>query len=156
MSTALPNLDRPIAADHSASLVVDVPFGVRGGIPLPGEGAAFNPEAQVLATADGHPRAIGYLSRLPPQTLAAIRRNAFYAGLLTAQGGARGVAESLTGRSSYPGPLAAARMEARRMDVGFVLVWQRAPDIVRYLVNTGFRFAYQADGVRVYRRKHND
>ena len=44
---------------------MDVPFGIRGGMPLPGEGGAFDPEAQVLATADGHPRAVGYLSRLP-------------------------------------------------------------------------------------------
>ncbi len=60
-----PAVDGPIAADHSSSIVVDVPFGVRGGVPLPGEGAAFDPESQVLATADGHPRAVGYLSRLP-------------------------------------------------------------------------------------------
>src|SRR6266851_3867945 len=65
MPTALPALDRPIAADHSGSIVVDVPFGVRGGVPLAWEGGVFNPEAQVLATADGHPRAVGYLSRLP-------------------------------------------------------------------------------------------
>ncbi len=67
MPTALPALDRPIAADHSASIVVDVPFGVRGGVPLPGEGAAFDPYAQVLSTADGHPRAVGYLSRFALQ-----------------------------------------------------------------------------------------
>src|SRR5262249_49604886 len=73
MPTALPRLDAPIAADHSASLVVDVPFGIRGGIS--GEGAGFDPEAQVLATADGHPRAVAYLSRIPPATLAAVRRH---------------------------------------------------------------------------------
>ena len=32
MPTALPALDRPIAADHSRSIVVDVPFGIRGGV----------------------------------------------------------------------------------------------------------------------------
>ena len=37
MRTSLPDLDRPIAADHSSSIVVDVPFGIRGGVPLPGE-----------------------------------------------------------------------------------------------------------------------
>lgn len=152
MRTALPGLDRPIAADHSASLVVDVPFGVRGGIPLPGEGAAFNPECQVLATADGHPRAIGYFSRLPPGTLAAIRRNAFYAGLQAAQGGSRSVAESLTGQRSYRALLAAARRQAGRMDVGWAIVWHRTRAITRYLTSTGFRFAYQANGVPVYRR----
>src|SRR5262249_42504688 len=74
------------AADHSGSIVVDVPFGVRGGVPLAREGGAFDPEAQVLATADGHPRAVGYLSRLPESTLMAVRRDPFYARLLSAQG----------------------------------------------------------------------
>ena len=55
MRTSLPDLDRPIAADHSSSIVVDVPFGIRGGVPLPGEGAAFDPHAQVLVTAEEEP-----------------------------------------------------------------------------------------------------
>jgi len=151
MRTALPRLDAPIAADRSASLVVDVPFGIRGGISLPGEGAAFDPEAQVLATADGHPRAVGYLSRIPPSTLAAIRRHAFYAGLLSAEGQPRRASESLTHRASYPALLAAARRDARAMDVGWVLVWHQTPDIARYLARTGFRFDYAAGGALVYR-----
>jgi hypothetical protein len=151
MPTALPRLDGPIAADHSASLVVDVPFGIRGGIPQPGEGAAFDPEAQVLATADGHPRAVAYLSRIPVPTLAAIRRHAFYAGLLSAQGQPRREAETVTHYTSYPALLTAARRDARSMDVGWVLVWQQAPAVSRYLTRTGFRLAYTADGVLVYR-----
>jgi hypothetical protein len=156
MPTALPALDHPIAADHSQSLVVDVPFGVRGGVPLTGEGAAFDPEVQVLATADGHPRAVGFVSRLPAPTLAGIRRHAFYDGLLTAQGQPRSVSESLTGTGTYPAFLAAARLDARRMDVGWVLVWPchgqcSTSDIIHYLQRTGFRFDYKADGVLVYR-----
>jgi hypothetical protein len=151
MPTTLPALDRPIAADHSGSIVVDVPFGVRGGVPLAREGGAFNPEAQVLETADGHPRAVGYLSRLPEPTLLAVRRNAFYAGLLSAQGQPRSLAESVAGYHSYPALLAAARAGVRRMDIGWVIVWQRSPDVVAYLVNTGFRFDYYADGAWVYR-----
>jgi hypothetical protein len=151
MPTALPRLDRPIAADRSASLVVDVPFGIRGGIPQPGEGAAFDPEAQVLATADGHPRAVAYLSRIPPPMLAAIRRHAFYAGLLSAEGQPRRVSERLAHRASYPALLAAAGRDARSMDVGWVLVWQQTPAIGRYLARTGFRFDYAADGALVYR-----
>src|SRR5262249_58372219 len=57
MPTALPALDRPIAADHSGSIVVDVPFGVRGGVPLAPEGGAFDPEGPVLATAARPPPA---------------------------------------------------------------------------------------------------
>jgi hypothetical protein len=151
MPTALPALDRPIAADHSGSIVVDVPFGVRGGVPLTREGDQFDPEAQVLATADGHPRAVGYLSRLPEPALMAVRRNPFYAGLLIAQGQPRALVESVTGYHSYPALLAAARTAARRMDVGWVIVWQSPPEVLRYLANTGFRFAYAADSALVYR-----
>jgi hypothetical protein len=142
MRTALPGVDRPIAADHSSSVVVDVPFGIRGGIPLPGEGAAFDPEAQVLATADGHPRAIAYLSRIPGPALAAIRKNAFYAGLL-------GVQDRMGG--SDPALIAAARQNARRINIGWVIVWHQTPNIRSYLARTGFRFAYQADGALIYR-----
>ena len=142
MRTALPALDRPIAADHSSSVVVDIPFGIRGGIPLPGEGSAFNPEDQVLATADGHPRAIAYLSRIPAPTLAAIRKNAFYLRLLRLEDG-----ES----AGTPAQLAAARMNAQRLHIGWVLVWNQDPAVQSYLAWTGFRFDYKADGVLVYR-----
>jgi hypothetical protein len=151
MRTALPQLDRPIAADHSGSIVVDAPFGIRGGVPLPGEGAAFDPESQVLATADGHPRAVAYLSRIPGGTLAAVRRNPFYAGLLDAQGAPRMLTEQLTGTTSYQGLLAAARQTARRTGIGWVVLWRPSPDIQRYLRQTGFRLDYTADGAQVYR-----
>ncbi len=141
MPTALPALDRPIAADHSSSLVVDVPFGVRGGVPLAGEGAAFYPEDQVLATADGHPRAIAYLSRLPVPTLTAIRKNAFYMGLL----------KVTRQPDSFPVPITAASANARRLNIGWVIVWQQTPAVRSYLAGTGFRLDYQADGAYVYR-----
>jgi hypothetical protein len=152
MPTALPTLDRPIAADHSSSLVVDVPWGVRGGVPLPGEGARFDPEAQVLATADGHPRAIGYLSRLPSQVTAQLQRNAFYAGLQAAQGQQPvSASEALTawmsagsssGPHATPGDLATARDHAitsgatlRRQDSGSATAlterWCTAPSAPR-------------------------
>jgi hypothetical protein len=148
MPTALPAVDGPIAADHSASIVVDVPFGVRGGVPLPGEGAPFDPEAQVLATADGHPRAVGYLSRLPVPTLAAIQRHPFYAGLLALAGQPPSAAWAGGGG---PAQIAAARQDAWRMNVGWVIVWQQSPATQSYLARTGFRLDYTADGVQVYR-----
>ena len=46
MTTALPALDRPIAAQHTNSIVLDVPFGIRGGMPVIGDG--FAPETMVL------------------------------------------------------------------------------------------------------------
>jgi len=37
------------------------------------------------------------------------------------------------------------------MNVGWVLVWQRSPNMLAYLAETGFKFAYSAGGVLVYR-----
>jgi len=143
MPTALPALDRPIAADHSGSIVVDVPYGVRGGTNYTGSG--FDPDAQVLGTADGHPRAVGFISRVPESTVQGLNAHPFYVRLIQAQ----------WGNQSTPADLAAARADARQMDVGWVLMWnwpgiQRAA-VVQYLRETGFRAAYTADGVHVYR-----
>jgi hypothetical protein len=141
MPTGLPRLDGPIAAQHTRSIVVDVPFGIRGGLPVIGGG--FPAEALVLATADQHPLADAFISRIPASTLAGIEHNPFYAALLNAQGGHhRTTAAQFT----------AAAASAHRMNVGWVLVWQQTRPVLRVLRLTGFRYAYQADGVRVYRR----
>jgi hypothetical protein len=152
MPTAMPALDGPIAADHSGSIVVDIPFGVRSAVPLPGEGAGFNPEAEVQATADGHPRAIAYISRLPESELAAVERHPFYADLLEAQQEPSALYTKLfTDRSGDPARLAAARLDARRMNLGWAIAWSSSPVIVHYLTAVGFRFDYRADGAAVYR-----
>jgi hypothetical protein len=154
MPAALPAVDHPIAADHSGSVVVDVGFGVRGGFLRYGK--RFPPLALVLATADGHPRAISYTSWLPMQTITGIRSHAFYRGLVAAS----------QGQPLSPARLAAARQDLRRLHVGWVLVWLPRwmgngaagtgqmisyPAVYRYLASTGFRFGYQAEGVAVYR-----
>lgn len=142
MPTALPKLDGPIAAQHTNSIVVDVPFGIRGGLPVIGDG--FPAEALVLATADQHPLGDAFISRIPASTLTGIERNPFYAVLLNAQGGHH---------TTTPAQFATAAARARRMNVGWVLVWphsQQTEPVLRALRLTGFRFAYQADGVRVY------
>jgi hypothetical protein len=142
MPTALPAVDGPIAADHSSSIVVDVPYGLRGGTNFIGSG--FNPDAQVLETVDGHPRAVGFISRVPTPTVAGVTKHAFYARLMATQGG----------NQNTPAQLAAARLDARHMDVGWVLVWGTGggtPAVIQYLRETGFRFDYRADGVSVYR-----
>jgi hypothetical protein len=152
MPGALPALDGPIAADHSRSIVVDVPFGVRSAVPLPGEGAAFDPEAQVLATADGHPRVIAYVSRLPERILADVLRHPFYGDLMMAQDHPAALyRELLTTAKGDQVRLTAARLDAHRMDVGWAIVWSHTPVILHYLRAVGFRFDYQADGVPVYR-----
>ena len=144
MPTALPAVDRPIAADHSSSIVVDIPYGVRGGTNFTGSG--FDPEAQVLETADGHPRAVGFISRVPEPTVTALNKHAFYVRLIATQ---------WWGNQNTPAELAAARLDARRMDVGWVVVWNwpgiKRPAVIQYLRETGFRLAYTADGVQVYR-----
>jgi len=152
MPAAMPALDRPIAADHSGSIVVDVPYGVRSAVPLPDEGAGFNPEAEVLATADGHPRAVAYISRLPESELAAVRRHPFYAYLLDAQQTPSSLFDELFAASAADAArLAAARQDARQMNIGWVIVWSSTPVILHYLTAVGFRFGYRADGAAVYR-----
>jgi hypothetical protein len=148
MPTALPAVDRPIAADHSSSIVVDVPFGIRG---IPWYGKAISPMALVLATADGHPRAVSQASWAPRPTLTGIRSHAFYTGLAAAQ----------VGKPLSAAQLAAARRDVAALRIGWLLVWTKQwmalhhhlhyGAIYRYLAATGFRFAYQADGVKVYR-----
>jgi len=151
MPTALPAVDRPIAADHSGSIVVDVPFGISG---IPPFGKAVAPLALVLATADGHPLADSYSSWRPHTTLVGIRRHAFYAGLVAAW----------LGKPISAAKLAAARRDAAALHIGWLLVWAKRwvapnrpldqlhyPAIYWYLAATGFRLDYQADGVKVYR-----
>ncbi|MDX6395381.1 MAG: hypothetical protein QOJ73_6444 [Streptosporangiaceae bacterium] len=152
MPTSLPALDRPIAADHSASIVADVPFGIRNGLLLDGEGQPFNPEAQVLATADGHPRAVVFVSRMPIPTLGRIVSEPFYAGLIRAECKPPQNASQQVCRDVPSATLPAARRSARQMDVGWVLLWPGTPrTVLPYLRETGFTFDYQADGTRVYR-----
>jgi hypothetical protein len=140
MPTALPALDRPIAADHSGSIVLDIPFGLRGGLPL--YGAATPKPALLLATDDGHPRAISYTSWVPRPTIAWFSRHPFYVWLVAVQ----------DGRKVSDARLAAARSDVHGMNIGWVLVWSKTPArVIRYLTDTGFVFGYRADHVSVYR-----
>jgi hypothetical protein len=140
MPTAFPALDRPIAADHSGSIVVDVPFGLDN---VPSYGLEPAPQAILMATADGHPRAICYTSWVPTKTIAAIEAHPFYVQLNQAQ----------LGRTVGRDQVAKARADLRSLHVGWVVVWLPKPDqsLSRYLSATGFRFAYRADGASVYR-----
>ena len=139
MPTTLPALDGPIAADHTDSIVVDVPYGLRGGIPL--FGSPIVPQEQLLATSDRHPRAMSYTAWVPEPTVRATRKHPFYVGLAAAQRGHLGT----------PAELRRARRDARRLGIGWALVWRPRRAAVRYLIALGFRFDYRADGVRVYR-----
>jgi hypothetical protein len=149
MPTALPALDRAIAADHSGSIVLDVPFGLRGGIPL--YGSRIAPAALLVATADGHPRAVSYTSWVPAPTIAAFSKKAFFVRLQAAE----------HGHHSTAAQRGAAQRSLRGMRIGWVLVWlhiwktrqptSRYQNVEAYLEHVGFRFDYQADGVMVFR-----
>ncbi len=139
MPTTLPALDGPIAADQTNSIVVDVPYGLRGGIPL--FGSPLVPQEQLLATSDRHPRAISYTAWVPEPTVRATRKHPFYVGLAAAQRGHLGP----------PALLQRARQDGRRLGIGWALVWRPRGVAVRYLIALGFRFDYRADGVSVYR-----
>jgi Dolichyl-phosphate-mannose-protein mannosyltransferase len=145
--TAQPALDRPIAAQHSHSIVVDLPFGIRGGLPVIGEG--FPPASMVLATADGHPLADAFISRIPASTLRGIERQPFYAAVLNAEG---------SPHTTTAAEFAAAARNARRLDIGWVLLWEtdtklkaEYSKLERVLKLTGFRVAYRVGHTAVYR-----
>ena len=146
MRTSLPALDRPIAADHSGSIVVDAPFGLRGGIPL--YGGQFAAQSLVLATSDGHPRAVSYTSWVPAATIRGIKKHLFYTLLVRSSNYINGTPVVVR---ATPAQLAAAARDARHMHIGWVLVWTSNPLIAKYLTDTGFRLDYRADGAAVYR-----
>ena len=165
-------VDRGIRNDHSNSIVLDLPFGLRGGIPV--RGVPFFPQALVMATEDGHPRSIAYTSRVPQPTLEAISNHPFYAALIDVQ---HEVAQTCPWRpaklphslkscfyppgvalappavaankvSEYltPKVLAAARADAARMNIGWAVVWKRNGSVSKFLLSylhkTGFSFSY--------------
>jgi hypothetical protein len=151
MPTTLPALDGPIAADHSGSIVVDFPFGLRGGIPE--YGRPFSPRALLIATADGHPRLIAYTSWVPARTRAQIAAHPFYAALEKVQHGIPlAPLKNAAGNQVTAEQVAAARADARKLGVGWVLVWTTQNPVIKpFLDATGFRLSYRADGVMVYR-----
>ena len=146
MPTSLPSIDRRIAADHSNSIVVDFPFGIRGG--PPDRGPQFPPEVEVMATADGHPLADALISRVPSSTISGLESHPFYAGLWHTY---------YTPQPKYdlsPAQLAAARRDARRMNVRWIIVWPNGVRnaLRRYLNSTGFTIDYRVRHVVVYHR----
>ena len=169
---SFPGVDRGILRDHTNSIVLDLPFGLRGGIPV--DGVPFFPQALVMATEDGHPRSIAYTSRVPGPTIKAINSHPFYYALIHAE---HEVAETCPFRApgqkgslnlcdhpygvSLPGPevrvntvseflspgeLAAAQADAARMNIGWAVVWKRNGSVSKFLLSylhkTGFNFAY--------------
>jgi hypothetical protein len=180
MPTSYPKVDRAIAADPSRSIVVDIPFGMRGGIPV--YGSPFFAKALVMATEDGHPRAIAYTSRAPKYAIKAIQDHPFYNYLNLMQHQRpvtcpwalpapstlrRGHQMEATGcpvtvgvapvseLKLSPAQLAAARRDAARMHLGWAVVWKRnisiSAFVLAYLKDTGFNWKYRDGNVLVYK-----
>jgi hypothetical protein len=177
MPTSYPMVDQQIAADSSRSIVVDIPFGMRGGIPV--YGAPFFPKALVMATADGHPRSIAYTSRVPESVIKKMMSHPFYSNLVFVQHERPGSCPWAPGGSYLPGhqvqatgcqypvgvaPLApivlppaqllAAGRDASRLHIGWAVVWKRNISVdqyvLTYLKDTGFRYAYRDHNVLIY------
>ena len=139
MPTATTRLDAPIAADHSGSIVLDLPFGLRGGIPLVGSRIAL--QALVMATADGHPRAVSYSSWVPRPTITRMRQHPFYDCLVIIQDGS----------SCGVRRMAAADADARALGIGWVVDWYSSSRVLGYLRETGFRPDYRVGRAAVWR-----
>jgi hypothetical protein len=170
--------DSLIAADHSDSVVLDLPYGIRGGIPV--YGAPFFPRALVMATADGHPRAIAYTSRVPESVIQRVSAHPFYRNLVYIQHErpesclwSPSDGRYLPGHQSQatgcpypvgvtpltpivlpPAQLLASARDASRLHFGWAVVWKRNISVdqyvLTYLKDTGFRYAYRDHNVLIY------
>ena len=136
MHSTLPELERPLVKDHTTSIVVDVPFGLRGGVGVTGQPIA--PSALLIAAHDKHPRAIAYLAWVSKAANKGIAKHAFYRYLYVAE----------RSGSLNPVRLARARADLRTLHVGWVVEWrnvwtshhqwQRYKRLTNYLIHVGF------------------
>ncbi|HEX9066077.1 MAG TPA: hypothetical protein VF843_13295, partial [Streptosporangiaceae bacterium] len=136
MRSALPELDRALTRDHTKSIVVDVPYGLRGGVGITGQ--AIAPSAMLIATHDMHPRAIAYTAWVSKLANKGIAKHAFYRYLYVAE----------KSGSLNPVRLARARADLRTLGVGWVVEWrnvwtdhkqwQRYRRLTNYLLRVGF------------------
>jgi hypothetical protein len=91
---------------------------------------------------------------VPSNTIRAIKRHPFYTQLAKAQSGIPlAPARNARRRQVTPQQLAAARADARRLGIGWALVWTRhaSPPVDRYLTATGFRLVRRMAGLIVFR-----
>lgn len=137
MPTTMPGIDSVLKADHSNSIVLDVPFGLRGGLRLTGSGIAER--ALLLATNDGHRRAESYTAWVPLPTITAITAHPFYKYLMKYQGS--------TEYATVP-QLNAAAKDLTKLHIGWAVEWtnlwrlnhpgQRLNKLETYLRELGF------------------
>ncbi|HVB45223.1 MAG TPA: hypothetical protein VNF47_21310 [Streptosporangiaceae bacterium] len=137
MPTHMPALDKALTRDHSNSIVLDVPFGLRGGLALTGSG--ISERALLLATHDGHPRSVSYTAWVPKTTIDAITAHPFYRLLMKYQNATA---------DPTPAEFRVAAADLRTLHIGWVLEWrnmwwasgslQRYYHLEAYLRDLGF------------------
>jgi hypothetical protein len=141
-----PSLYRPIRADRSRSIVVDVPLAWVTATRF--LGTLTNAQALLRATEHRHPIAYGFVTRANVDLLFDLAKNRFYTDLMILQGGA------LLGAVPVPGSVdvAAGRRNARELGVGWAVVQPNAaPAVANYLNATGFHLVREHRGIRLFR-----
>jgi hypothetical protein len=140
MPTTMPAFDAPLRADHSRSIVLDVPFGLRGGLSL--IGSSISERTLLLATEDQHRRAVSYTAWVALPTIKAIEAHPFYLYLMKYQSS-----------RTYPTrrELAAAAADLKTLHIAWVIEWanlwrihhplSRLFKLETYLRELGFRRA---------------
>jgi len=134
----------PIRADHSNSVVVDVPLSWQSGVSVIGPlyGAA---PAMLRATQHEHPIAAGYISRVNQGRIAQLAAQPLYSQLLRVQGQAH--LGSVSAREVQQ-----ARSNARHLGVRWAVVWPEAgAAAIPYLLRVGFRRVVSSDGSTLMR-----
>jgi hypothetical protein len=141
MRTTMPALDLPLTRDHSRSIVVDVPYGLRGGVAV--TGAEIAPNAMLIATHDHHPRAISYTAWVSKAAIDGIGTHPFFRNLYIAE------------HSKTPTPAQDRRAAAdlAHMNVGWVVEWrnlwtkyhpiERYGHVDKYLLALGFHVTHR-------------
>jgi hypothetical protein len=142
MPTGVPRLNHFLSSDHSNSIVVDFPYGLRGGVGA--SGSDIDPAALLIATNDGHPRAVSYTSWVSKVAINRIGRHAFF----------RYLDEAERSEILSAADIGRARADLKTMHVGWVLMWRnvwtmhkprwRYGYIDRYLTAVAFRHVKSA------------
>jgi hypothetical protein len=138
------HLYAPVKADHSRSIVVDVPLGFLGA--NTGDGASPGQmEPMLRATEHEHPIAEAYLSRISPELVEKLGSYPLYYSLIDLQGPAG---------ASQPSPAspALARASAQSLDARWVVVWPAANRrVLAYLRAVGYRQVTTEQGILLYK-----
>ncbi|MEK6276891.1 MAG: hypothetical protein AABM29_02615 [Actinomycetota bacterium] len=161
------NYDRllaPVKADHSDSIVVDVPLIWAAGLGPYYAVGPRNPDLVVnsdsmpvlRATQHGHPIAAGGAARLDPKVFSQLAQNRFYTDLLVLQGP--------TAFGTPPGPTLlrtppprpprprAGSANARALGVGWVTVWPGVSRrVLPYLRKAGFEPVAEERGALLFK-----